>query len=277
MRISTMRAIIPFVAVLFFCWNGTLVDSNNKTKRPDVNFYGTIEDHTGKTFYAEDILINGRYEGISVYPALSKIKKSVRSREETTDKASYEQDAKDTKTKEEVDPTQNKALLDLAEVKTIELKHPDHPTASTISINQKDFTEVIITSINGTKKNYLVETSRKITCKEIDKGPDGNKKEVLVERELNMIHIKKLKIDGYKSIKETDERKPDYRSSEKDSSTDQKKEVSKHAENILDQITENVKNLSQDNPSTFDKMKNNIISLLKSLREQLQKMLNMLQ
>lgn len=268
-----IRTTIPCALIFFCCWNGTLVDSGSKSKRPDVNFYGTIEDHTGKIFYAQDLLINGRYEGISVYPTLKNIKKHAQ------EKSTCDCDEARTKTTktEIVDPTQNKALLDLAEIKTIELKHPEHPTASTVNINNKDFIEIIVTSINGTQKHYLVESSRKITCKEIDKGPEENKKEVLVERELNMIHIKKLTIDGHKSAKDSDDNKNDYHASEKKSKPDEKKEVSQHTEKLLDQITENVKNLSQESPSTFEKMKSNIIGLLKSLREQLQKMLNMLQ
>lgn len=254
-------------ALLLFCWNGSMVDSEGKAKRPDVNFYGTIEDHT-KKFYAEDILIAGKYEAIPVYPAIKSSKKRDRDNQFLSP---------NNNDKEEVDPKQNKALLDLHEVKSIELKHPEHPTASTIEINKRDYIEIIVTSINNTKKNYLIETSRKITCKEIDKGPEGHNKEVLVERELNIIHIKKMKIKGYKSIKESHEKKDLYAPVAKTNLVSEKKEVSKNTENLLDQIEENVKNLSQDNPSTFDKMKSSILTLLKALREQLQKMLNMLQ
>ncbi|MBI2353106.1 hypothetical protein HYV11_02565 [Candidatus Dependentiae bacterium] len=264
---------ILLLSIIFFCWNGSLVDSgNNKNKRPDVNFYGSIEDHTGKTFQVEDILINKRYENIPVYPILKNIKKRAQERidHECEDNSCSSKD-------KNVDPTQNKALLDLTEIKTIELKNPDHPTASIIAINQKDFTEIIITSINGTKKQYLIEPSRKITCKEIDKGPEENKKEVFIERELNMIHIKKLTIDGYKSTKDCDEKKTSTTTTAlKDPECKEKQAIGQQTEKLLDQITENVKNLSQDNPSTFERMKNSIISLLKSLREQLQKMLNML-
>tara|TARA_Y100000588_G_C14269890_1_gene931842 strand:+ start:332 stop:1075 length:744 start_codon:yes stop_codon:yes gene_type:complete len=240
----------------FVCWNGSLVDSDTKDKRPDVNFYGTIEDHN-KTFKVEDILIGGRYQDIAVYPTISKSKKI------------------NTDQKEQVDPKQNKALIDLHEIKSIELKHPDHPTASTIEINKRDYIEIIITSINDTRKDYLIETSRKVTCKEIDKGPKDTKEEVLVERELNMIHIKKMTIKGYKSIKEKDQHK-EYGVTTSHNKH-QKHEISKDTSNILDQIEKNVKDLSHDNPSTLEQMKSSILTLLKTLREQLQKILNMLQ
>lgn len=269
MKDSIMRSSIPLALVLFFCWNGTLVDSNSKSKLPDVNFYGTIEDHT-RTFDAEYIIIDRRYEDIPVYPyqSLKKLKKRI------TEESTKEHESNK---KEDIDPTQNKALLKLDEIKSIELQHPDHPTSSTIEINQKNYVEIIVTSINGSKNNYLIESSRKVTCKEIDKGPHGTKQGVLIDRELNMIHIKKLTIKGYKSANDADEKKAIKGSSDNNNKENQKKEISNHTENLLDQIEENVKNLSQDNPSAFEKIKGNIISLLKSLREQLQKMLDMLQ
>lgn len=269
MKKSIMHSSISFALILFFCWNGTLVDSSSKSKLPDVNFYGTIEDHT-RTFDAEYIIIDRRYEDIPVYPyqSLKKLKKR------TTEQSSKDHE---TNKKDEIDPTQNKALLKLDEIKSIELQHPDHPTASTIEINQKTYAEIIVTSINGSKNNYLIESSRKVTCKEIDKGPHGTKQGVLIDRELNMIHIKKLTIRGYRSANDADEKKTIKGSSAVTNRDDQKKEISNNTEKLLDQIEENVKNLSQDNPSAFEKMKSNIITLLKSLREQLQKMMDVLQ
>ncbi len=246
------------------CWNGTLVESTNSNKRPDVNFYGTIEDHY-KTFNAEDILIGGKYEVIPVYQGVNKKKQSIEDKDQ----------------KQEIDPKQNKALIDMQEVKSIELKHPDHPSASQISINNRDYVEIIVTSINGTKKTYLIESSRKITCREIDKGPDGQQTAVHEERELNMIHLKKLTIKGYKSTKDVPEKKyyekdaKQYESQVK--KNDEKKEIAQNTGDLLNKIEENVKTLSQDNPSTFEKAKSSIVSMLKALREQLQKMLNMLQ
>lgn len=269
MKDCMMRLSISLTLLLFFCWNGTLVDSNGKSKLPDVNFYGTIEDHT-RTFDAEYIIIDRRYEDIPVYPyqSIKKLKKRITA-ESTKEHESNKKD--------EIDPTQNKAFLKLDEIKSIELQHPEHPTSSTIEINQKTYIEIIVTSINGSKNNYLIESSRKVTCKEVDKGPHGAKQGVLIDRELNMIHIKKLIIKGYKSANDADEKKAIKAHCETPNIVEQKKEISSNTENLLDQIEENVKNLSQSNPSAFEKMKSNIISLLKSLRQQLQKMLDMLQ
>lgn len=255
---SQWLQIILISATLFLSLNGTLVDGDDKNKRPDVNFYGTIEDHT-KSFYAEDILIEGKYESIAVYPVISKSK-----RVNTDDQKS-------------LNPKQNKALIDLKEIQNIELKHPDHPTASTIEINNRNYIEIVVTSITGTKKNYLVESSRNVTCKEVDKGPENKKQEVFTERKLSMIHVKKMTIKGPKANKQSDAEKHYPRSHDKGSLVSEKKAVSKNTEKILDQIEENVKNLSQDNASAFEKMKSTILTLLKSLREQLQKILDMLQ
>ena len=270
MKHYIIKSCIPTALILFFCWNGTLIDSNTKSKLPDINFYGTIEDHYNKMFNAEYILIDKRYEEISVYPysGTIKLKKHI------TNKKNNDLE---TNKNNDIDPTQNKSFLKLDEIKTIELQHPNHPTESTIKINDKDYIGIIVTSINGTQNNYLIENSRKITCKEIDKGQNNTKEKVLIDRELHMIHIKKLTILGYKSVKDSDEKKPIKSSSENISTNDQKKELGKNTANIIDQIEENVKNLSQDNSTAFEKMKNTIITLLKLLREQLQKMLDMIQ
>lgn len=257
---------VSFLALLLLttitCWNGTMMESTSTHKRPDVNFYGWIEDHY-KTFVAEDILIGGKYEVIPVYQAVSKNKmKSDEDKEQA------------------VDPKQNKALLDLKEVKSIELKHPDHPTASQIKINSRDYIEIIAVSINGTKKNYLIESSRKVTCREIDKGPEGKHEEVHEERELNMIHIKKLTIKGYKSTRDEEPQKH-YQKNAKEydkrvTKEDKAQELANNTGEILKKLEENVQNLSQENPSALEKIKASMLSMLKALREQLQKMLNML-
>ncbi len=266
MKSIVFKSILSCSVLLLCCWNGTLIDSKNKSKLPDVNFYGTIEDQT-KTFNFQYLLIDKRYCDIPVYPysSLKKLKKQI------------DENSKDTtNAKETIDPTQNKALLKLDEIKTIELLHPSHPVASIIEINKKEYIEIIVTAITGTKTNYLIESTRKITCKEIDKNSIDSKDPVLIDRELHMIHIKKLTIDGYKSVPESEEKKITKDTKEVLKESAEKKEVTSNTEKILNQIEENVKNLSQENPSTLEKIKHSIISLLKSLREQLQKMLHML-
>ncbi|HSW76601.1 MAG TPA: hypothetical protein VLG50_06125 [Candidatus Saccharimonadales bacterium] len=242
--------------VTFLCWNGSSIISNGKDKRPDINFYGTIEDHKEK-FNVEDILIGGRYEQISVYQTLKDYKKPTE---------------KDASTKSEIDPKQNKSILDLHDVASIELIHADHPIASEIEINNRKYVEILVTLINGSKQNYLIESSREVSCLKIDKGPDIQENPILEARKLNMIHIRNIIIKGYKSAKDVKH----TRQQDDDSQAIKKSDVAYATEKTLDQIEEKVKNLKQEDPSAFEKFKSSMLSLLRSLRQQLQTMLNML-
>ena len=242
------------LAIIFTCWNGSLVDtSKDKDKRPDINFYGELTDHA-TTCQIEDLLIGGKYEQIPVYSPVK------------TEQESSEKNKKGI----EIDPKQNKILIDLQEVSMIELKHPDRPVEHEININNKKYVEIFITNIRGTKNSYLVEFDREISCKKIDKGPEGDQKPLFEERKLNMIHVKKLLISGYKTnIDKT-------KSSSRDAALSDKASISMGTEKILDQIEEKVKNLSQEDSSNYEKVKDSLLSLLKSLRNQLQKLLDMI-
>lgn len=241
------------LAVIFTCWNGSIVDtSKDKNKRPDMNFYGELTDHY-TTCRVEDILIGDKYEQIPFY---APIKLEPKSTDETK--------------KIEIDPKQNKALVDLQEVSIIELKYPTKPIEHEININNKKYIEVTITNITGSKNDYIVESNREISCKKIDKGPEGDQKPVFEERKLNMIHLNKLVISGYKSNPDT------TKSSSRDATVSEKSEVSQGTEKILDQIEEKVNNLPKEDPSNYEKIKESLLSLLKSLRNQLQKLLNMI-
>lgn len=257
---QSSKMIIPITALVFFvCWNGSMVDSNGKDKRPDTNFYGTLQDHT-TSFDVEDILIGGKYEQIPVYQKVDPIKK-------TAEKISVDQ----TKSSlAEIDPKQNKILLDLHEISSISLQYPDKPIEHELEINNRKYVEIVVTSINNTKQNYLIESSREVSCLKMDKGPDKDQKPIFEERKLNMIHIKNLEIKGFKSAIDSKQSKYQERMS-----TD-KMQVSDTTEKILDQIEEKVKDLPKQDPSQYEKFKTSLLSLLRSLREQLQKMLNMI-
>jgi hypothetical protein len=249
------KSILPLtILMVIFCWNGSTLDSNGKDKRPDVNFYGTLTDHIS-TNTVEDILIGGKYEQIAVYQNIKTAKKPIE------------------KTKEsglEIDPKQNKIMLDLHEVSSIELAHPDRPIESEVEINNRKYIEISVTSITGTKQTYLIESSREISCRNIDKGPEKDQTPVLEERKLNMTHVKNLTIKGYKSAK--DVKSKSVRQEEQADKVD----VSTETEKILDQMEEKVKNLPKQHPSQYESFKNSMLTLLRGLREQLQKMLNML-
>ncbi len=242
------------LAVIFTCWNGSLVEtSKDKDKRPDINFYGELTDHS-TTCKVEDILIGGKYEQVSFYSPIK-----------------LEQKPTDAHTKNiEIDPKQNKVFLDLQELSVIQLKHPDRPIEHEITINNKKYVEIEITTITGSKNDYIVESNREISCKKIDKGPEGDQKPVFEERKLNMIHVKKLLISGYKSNQDK------TKSASRDATVSEKSEVSNKTEKILDQIEEKVNNLSKEDPSNYEKVKDSLLSLLRSLRNQLQKLVNMI-
>jgi len=241
------------LAIILTCWNGSIVDtSKDKDKRPDLNFYGELTDHY-TTCKVEDILIGNKYEQIPFYSPVK-----------------LEQKSNDDKKNIEIDPKQNRILVDLQEVSVIELSHPDKPIEHEITINNKKYVEVIITNITGSKNTYIVESNREVHCKKIDKGPEGDQKAVFEERKLNMIHIKKLAISGYKS-------NPDkIKAGSRDVTVSDKAEVSEKTEKILDQIEEKVNNLPKEDPSNYEKVKDSLLSLLKSLRNQLQKLLDMI-
>ena len=136
------------IAIFFCCFNGSVVDTNSTTTSmaPDANFYGTLEDHY-RTAQIESILIGGKYESIPVYQDVLK---------SMTDK-------KEKIAGETIDPKQNKILLNLKDIKSIALKHPENLTTSSILVNSKSYIQIIVTSISGTKREFLIESTRRIT------------------------------------------------------------------------------------------------------------------
>jgi len=236
-----------------------MVDSNTSEKAtdPDSNFYGKIEDHS-RTAQVESILIGGKYEKIVVYQEV--IKNSEISNEA-------------------IDPKQNKILINLKDIKSIALQYPENPMASSIKVNNKNYIKIIIESINGIKKYFLVESTRKLTCREMETGTDITENHVYQVRDLSFMHIKKLTIIGYKSDKrlhQSESIEPTRRTFEQSSTTkDEKNKLKADTENLIYTIEQNVRNLPIDNPTALATMKETILTLLKSLRDQLQKFLDM--
>ena len=251
------------VAIICCCFNGSVIDNSSPSvsTAPDTNFYGTLEDHY-RTAQVESILIGGKYESIPVYQDVLK---------SMTDK-------KEKIAGETIDPKQNKILLNLKDIKSIALKHPENLTTSSISVSNKTYVQIIVTSVSGSKKEFLVESTRRITCKERDKGSEKHDATILQDRDLNFTHIKKLTINGYKSDQKSN-LKSDEESlgspSESISLQQQKNKFKIDTAQILHSIEENIKNLPLDNPTAFETMRETVLLLLKSLRDQLQKFLDM--
>lgn len=253
------------------CFNASMVTTNSSetATEPDVNFYGMLEDHA-HIAPVEAILIGGRYETIPVYQKID-LKKNVDSQDNLP---------------HDIDPKQNKTFINLQDVKSIALEHPNNPAASSIQINGKTYIQIIIELLHGSKKKYLVESTRKINCKEIDKGEDVEEKLTMQARDINFIHVKKLTIKGHRSnnsykaidISPSSKETIPSKASEKQNSAlmQQKANFQNNAAELLHTIEENVKNLPMDNASAFETMRSTILTLLKSLRDQLQKFLDMI-
>ena len=259
---KNMYTITVALSALICCFNGSVVTTNtSESTGPDINFYGTLEDHTHSASI-ESILIGGKYESIPVYqqvtPAMLHDKKIMPT--------------------QEIDPKQNKTLINLQDIKSIALEYPNNPNASSIQVNNKTYIQIIVESLHGSKKKYLVESTRKITCKEIDAGAEIQEKPTLQTRDVNFIHVKKLTIKGFRSNHPytSPQITPLSKESEKPTISQEKKDFKNNAAELLHAIEENVKNLPIDNPSAFETMRSTILTLLKSLRDQLQKFLDMI-
>ncbi len=241
--------------VLITCWNGSMVDSDKKDKRPDVNFYGKLNDES-----VEDILIGGKYNEIAVYKLIESEKKS-------TMKDSIDQ----TKSSmSEKSPTSDQTKLNLNDIAIIKLKYPETPTAKEIEINNKKYVVITVVLINNSNHEYMIEAERSVTALAIDKGPN-NDLPILSKRVIKMSALKILEIKGKKAAQDLNQ----SRMREEIHDTD-KVQIANNIENDLDQIQQAVDNLPKNDPSQYEKFKNSIIKLLRSLRDQLQKMLHMI-
>lgn len=249
--------------ILLCCCNGSMIDntSTNTSTTPDNNFYGILEDHFKKS-QVESILIGGKYESIPVYQDI--LKSMV--------------DKKDGINESIIDPKQNRILINLKDIKSIALKHPESLHASSVSINNKKYVQIVVTSISGVKKEFLIEGSRRITCKEVDPASEKQDAIVTQDRDLNFTHIKKLIIHGYKSDKQQTSSTEVISASHKFESKlsiEEKNKFKVDTAQILNSIEENIKNLPTNNPTAFQTMKETVLLLLKSLKDQLQKFLDM--
>ena len=273
-KFKNSKILTTFIAIsaLFCCFNGSVVNSTTSTStEPDVNFYGTLEDHT-HTGQIESILIGGKYESIPVYQPIKP--------------ATYHD--KNITAEQDMDPKQNKVLINLQDIASISLHHPESPTKSSVQLNGKNFVTIIVESLHGTKKKYLIEANRKITCTEIEKKSTQQDTETLGNRDLSFIHIKKLTIKGYKAkgnyqapaIQDINETlstgKASMQKIDTTTSIEDKNKFKNNAAELLTAIEENVKNMPTDNPSAFKAMQSTILTLLKTLRDQLQKFLDMI-
>ena len=241
--------------VLLTCWNGSMVDSTSKDKRLDVNFYGTLNGES-----VEDISISGKYKDIFVYKPIKTDTKSAM-------KESVDQSANSTA---QLNPSIDKTALNLDDVAEIKLKHPDSPTEHEIKINNKKYVEINVKLINDSTHEYMIESEREISALTIDKGPNNNQP-IMSKRTVKMPALKTLIIKGKKAAQDMNQSRMQRENADTDKIT-----IANNIEKDLDQIQQAVDNLPQHDSSQYEKFKSSIVSLLRSLRNHLQKMLNMI-
>ncbi len=237
--------------VLLTCWNGSMVNSGSKDKRLDVNFYGTLNDKS-----VEDISINGKYKDIFVYASIEPTPKLAESAAQSS--------------MAEPSPTTDKIALNLENVAEITLKHPKNPIEHEIKINNKKYIEIMVKLINGSHHTYMIESDREISALIIDKGPNNNHT-ILSKEIVKMPALKKLTIKSEKAAEDVNESRIKKENHDTDKIT-----LATNIENDLDQIAQAVDNLPKHDASQYEKFKDTIASLLRSLRNQLQKMLNLI-
>ena len=250
MRSNIILSRVSILLLTLLCnWNGSMILDNNTSKDPEISFNGELFDHSGaKSRKLEHLLIGGKYEAIPFYQTVSK---------------------KEISAERQIDPKQNRVLVDLKEIASIELKHPESPTKSEIELHGRKYVEIIVTSTNQNKKHYLVESSRKLTFEEQDPASTDSlartESQQTFSGELTFIHVKKL-IVGPKGF-------------EKNNSinkADDKKYATEETEDLLNQIEKNIQNLPKNDASLLLNIKSTLLSLLRSLRAQLQKLVDMI-
>ena len=217
-----MRKILQLalcILSLFMLANYSSEDSElGPKKKQRVNFYGKLIDSQGQEIKVDNISISGIYKQIQFYI-----------KPESPD----------------VNPDVNITKIDLSETKKILRKSPD-----LVKFKNRDYVEITIISNDAqeTKNNYIIESSKKIWCDQMN--PAGS-----IEKEVKFQGIKELIIDGYKS-RETEENKK-LESSKKDEMELLKTTTTR----LIDDIEESSKKIEEPT------IKKQILSHLNDLKE----------
>lgn len=180
---------------LFVNW-GTPESSIESGRKHPVNFYGSFTTNDQRSIDVENIALGGLYKDIPVYDMPAIENKQIYTMKEKDGEAL--QNNKALRYKLEEDP--HKGIItkiDLAEVASIVV--PD-PKAFWIFKRKNGYRplefieiEIISNDARKTKNNYLIETSRKITCDQINEaGP--------LEKIIPFDSIQSLTIKGYNYV-----------------------------------------------------------------------------
>lgn len=215
-----------------FCVNFSTQQSEESKVKPTVNFYGTIRDTSGAEYNVDNITISGLYKRIPVYAVPAK----------ATD-----------------NPQDNKTLIDLDEEYQIKQMIPHD--ASVVTFNNRQYVkiEVISRDKEKTKRNYIVEKTRKIYCNEkCDAGPK--------EKEFSFTALDILTIDGYKS---QEEEKSDEKKNDQSLTLTTTRKLIEELEEVSQQIPTD-KQSFEANEKKIKGLKNKMLSLLDQLKKTIQ-------
>lgn len=173
------------LGILFLANWGTPESNSDESRKNSLNFYGNLETWQGQTYEVENISLDHRIKKIEVY------EKPINT-QNTSSPTTPQQE-----TTLGVNPITNfaKVYIDLTEIKSLEITDPEKMWTYHKKRVQRElsFLEIVITHNNPqeTKNTYLIESRKKLYC-------DRRIGTSLEEREVPLIAIKKLAVEGYR-------------------------------------------------------------------------------
>lgn len=193
---NSARLTLSIITALLCANFGGPETSVSNTRKNKVNFFGTLTTQQGQTISVENISIAYLFKQIPVYDALLKtsqrvdyVPKKVNNDQENSSLKKYvlpQDPRKGIITKIDLANCAEIRTINPEEVWVFKRKKGYHPI---------EYIEIEIISNDSTKtrNSYLIETSRKLICDEINEaGP--------IEKEVPLAAVKTLKIEGYNLV-----------------------------------------------------------------------------
>lgn len=174
------------LGILFLANWGTPESNLDEPRKNSLNFYGTLDTWQGQIYPVENISIDHRIKKIEMYekPNGTHIVKQLAT--EALEGSSLT-----------INPITNfpKIYVDLAEIKSLEIPDPEKIWNYKKKRGNRELTffEIVVTNNDPqeTKTTYLIESRKKLYC-------DRRIGESFEEREVPLIAVKKLSIEGYR-------------------------------------------------------------------------------
>ncbi|HXW86488.1 MAG TPA: hypothetical protein VEK38_04060 [Candidatus Bathyarchaeia archaeon] len=180
-----MQGICINIGALLLAGWATPETSRDGDVKQKVNFYGTLKTWQGTEYHVDNIAIVGKYRHIPMYDKPQKEPKKTKTNTTTGKK----------ELSLSLDPHAELVItkIDLDEISEIHVPFPNEIWVYAPKGKRKyNYVEVIIISKNAerTQKRYLVDSTIKVTCDEINTaGP--------VEKEVPLSAIRDFIIEGY--------------------------------------------------------------------------------